>query len=69
MDYQKFLFNKLMCLYNTSFEKLEYDLQYNHTLKLWEDFQASGLDNPSQPLYECIVDYIEGNKEFFQYNF
>ncbi len=69
MNYNQFLLNKLMCLYNKSFDSLPYDLQFNHTIKLWEDFKTSDFDNPNIGIYECVEDYLKSNKEFITYLF
>ena len=69
MYYDQFLLNKLMGVYNKSFGSMRYDLQFNHTLRLWEDFKKSSLNNPKRGLYECIEEYLKGNNEFINHIF
>ncbi len=60
MTYNQFLFNKLLCLYNKEFEKIEYDIQFEKTLKIYQtEFLYSDFYyNLEKSEYECIIDFL-----------
>lgn len=60
MNYSQFLFSKL---YDEviGFD-YEYDLMYADMQTLYKVFEDSGFNNPNQPEYECIVEFLKENR-------
>lgn len=62
IGYESYLFSCLLKQYNTEFEQLPYDEQFEQLPDLYERFRQSQYNQPSRGLYECIVDYLsDGN--------
>jgi hypothetical protein len=62
MNYDIFLFSCLLRHYNTEYENLAYDTQYDLAHILWESFAESPYNDSNRGLYECLVDYFsDGN--------
>lgn len=65
MNYNQYLFSCLLKLYNTEYEQLPYDEQYDVVKEAYKRFTKSAYNNPEKPMYECIVDYLsDGNYEY-----
>ena len=65
IGYDTYLLSCLLKQYNTTFEQLPYDEQFEILPDLYERFKQSGYDNPNKGLYECILDYLsDGNFKF-----
>lgn len=64
IGYDTYLFSCLLKLYNTTFEQLPYDEQFELLPELYERFKRSTYNRYGKGLYECIVDYLsDGNFE------
>ena len=62
IGYDTYLFSCLLKHYNTTFEQLPYDEQFELLTELYGRFEKSEYNNPNKGLYECIVDYLsDGN--------
>jgi hypothetical protein len=62
MDYKVYLFSCLLKQYNTEYDELPYDTQYDLAKLLWKDFDESTYNDPNRGLYECLIDYFsDGN--------
>lgn len=64
IGYDTYLFSCLLKQYNTTFEQLPYDEQFELLPELYERFDKSPYNKHGKGLYECIVDYLsDGNFE------
>lgn len=59
MDYSRFLFNKLLCIYSTQIAELEYDLQFGASNVLYEIFEKSPYNKDAESEYDCMVKFME----------
>jgi hypothetical protein len=58
-DYPFFLFSNLIReMYFTQVEDMDYDLMFDETIKLYEDFLASEFNTQKQSYYETMQQYI-----------
>lgn len=65
IGYETYLFSCILKLFNSKFEELPYDQQFELLPIYYERFKASTYNNPNRGLYECIVDYVRNTKFFF----
>lgn len=62
MNYDTYLFSCLLKLYNSEFEQLPYDIQYEKINYLYELFENSKYNDIKRGLYDCLIDYFsDGN--------
>lgn len=65
MNYNQYLFSCLLKLYNTDYEQLPYDEQYDVGKEAYKRFTRTTYNDLEKPLYECIVNYLsDGNHEY-----
>jgi hypothetical protein len=66
MTYSQFLFSQLLRdLIFTANEK-EYDLLFELSNNLYNNFENSEENKLNKSEYDCIVDYIYNNKEYLE---
>lgn len=58
MNYDTYLFSCLLKLYNSEFEQMPYDQQYDMLPVLFELFENSKYNDVNRGLYECLIDYF-----------
>lgn len=59
MYYNQYLFVSLLKLYDPTFNKLEYDLQFKLGLMQYKDFEESEFNVYDETEYECITNYLK----------
>ena len=59
MDYDMYLFSNLIKLFNSEFEELPYDEQYDTLPSLYEDYDNSKFNVDTKGAYECMINYLE----------
>lgn len=68
MHYNQYLFVSLLKLYDPTFNKLEYDIQYKLGLMQYKDFEESEFNVYDKTEYECITDYLNDLYSHSGYN-
>jgi hypothetical protein len=58
MDYSQYLFSCLLKLFDSEFEQMEYDIQYDVAISEYEEFENSSYNDENRGEYECIVEYL-----------
>ena len=58
MNYNQYLFSCLMKLFDSDFEQMEYDIQFDVAIAEYEEFENSKYNDVNRPEYECIVEYL-----------
>ena len=59
MDYDVYLFSNLIKLFDSEFEELPYDEQYDNLPTLYEDFENSKFNVDTKSAYDCMINYLE----------
>lgn len=59
MNYETYLFSKLLEHFNYEFSIMSYDEQFYLAQDLYQIFEDSEYNKESMPLYECIVAYLQ----------
>ena len=59
MTYNQYLFCSLLKIYDPTFEKLEYDLQYKLGINQYKEFENSEFNISNKSEYDCIEDYLK----------
>lgn len=58
MNYDIYLFGKLLELYDKEFAETPYDIQYDTLPDLYKDFETSKYNRSEVNLYDCIINYL-----------
>lgn len=58
MDYDLYLFSNLIKLFDSEFEELPYDEQYDKLPTLYEDFENSKFNVDTKSAYDCMIEYF-----------
>jgi hypothetical protein len=58
MNYSQYLFSCLFKLFNSEFEQMAYDIQFDEALYEYALFENSGFNDSNKGEYECIVEYL-----------
>jgi transcription termination factor NusB len=66
MTYNQFLFSQLLRDLTYSANEKEYDLLFELSNYLYDNFENSEENKQDKSEYECIVDYICNNKEYLE---
>jgi hypothetical protein len=59
MNYDIYLFSNLIKLFDTEFEELPYDEQYDNLPTLYEDFENSKFNVDTKSAYDCMIEYLK----------
>ena len=59
MDYDIYLFSNLIKYYNTEFEELPYDEQYDTLPNLYKEFEDSPFNVDTKSAYDCMIEYFK----------
>ena len=59
MDYDMYLFSNLIKHYDTEFEQLPYDEQYDDLPTLYADYDNSKFNVDTKGAYECMINYLQ----------
>jgi hypothetical protein len=59
MDYDMYLFSNLIKLFNSEFEELPYDEQWDTLPSLYEEYDKSKFNVDTKGAYECMINYLE----------
>jgi len=59
MDCDMYLFSNLIKLFNSEFEELPYDEQWDTLPSLYEDYDKSKFNVDTKGAYECMINYLE----------
>ena len=59
MDYSMYLFSNLIKYYDTEFEQLPYDEQYDSLPTLYEGYDNSKFNVDTKGEYECMIDFLK----------
>ena len=63
MSYNQYLFSCLLKLFDSEFEQMEYDIQYDVVFSKYEEFENSSYNDENRDEYECIVEYLTDKYE------
>ena len=66
MNYNEFLMTMLLKDSIESAQKKEYDLLYNIGQLMYERFTDSEFDLATKGEYDCIVDFINSQKDYLE---
>jgi len=58
MNYNLFLFNELLRLFNNELYEQEYDRLFDDVNELFNDYNNSNFSLQFKSEYECIIDYL-----------
>jgi len=58
MNYNLFLFNELLRLFNNELYEQEYDRLFDDVNELFKDYNHSTFSLQFKSEYECIIDYL-----------
>lgn len=58
MDYDLYLFSNLIKLFDSEFEELPYDEQYDKLPTLYEGFENSKFNVDTKSAYDCMIEYF-----------
>ena len=58
MNYNLFLFNELLRLFNNELYEQEYDRLFDDVNELFNDYNNSVFSLQFKSEYECIIDYL-----------
>jgi hypothetical protein len=58
MDYNQYLFSCLMKLFDSEFEQMEYDIQFDVAIEEYVIFENSKFNDGNIGEYECIINYL-----------
>jgi len=59
MNYDVYLFSNLIKLFDSEFEELPYDEQYDDLPTLYEDFENSKFNVDTKSAYDCMIEYLK----------
>jgi hypothetical protein len=59
MDYDMYLFSNLIKLFDSEFEQLPYDEQYDNLPTLYADYDNSKFNVDTKGAYECMINYLQ----------
>ena len=59
MNYDVYLFSNLIKLFDSEFEELPYDEQYDNLPTLYEDFENSKFNVDTKSAYDCMIEYLK----------
>ena len=59
MNYSLYLFSNLIKLFDSNFEKLEYDLQFSELPERYKAFEDSSFNDEKKGEYDCIIAYLK----------
>ncbi len=59
MDYNQYLFSCLMKLFDSEFEQMEYDIQFDVAIEEYVIFENSKFNDGNKGEYDCIVEYLK----------
>ena len=65
MNYNTYLFCCLLKHFNSEFDELPYDEQYDVVKEAYKKFKKSEYNNPNRSEYECMVSYLSDGKTDF----
>lgn len=58
MGYDEYLFSCLLKEYDEDFAALPFDEQFDNLPRLFREFDKSGYNEKTEPLYACIERYL-----------
>lgn len=58
MDYDMYLFSNLIKYYDTEFEQLPYDEQWEELPSLYEEYDKSKFNVDTKGAYECMENFL-----------
>lgn len=59
MNYDVYLFSNLIKYYDTEFEQLPYDEQWDKLPTLYEGYDNSKFNVDTKGEYECMIDFLK----------
>jgi len=65
MNYNTYLFCCLLKHFNSEFDELPYDEQYDVVKEAYKKFKKSDYNKSTKSEYECMLEYLsDGNHDF-----
>jgi len=58
MNYSEYLFSCLLKIYDSQFERLPYDIQFEQIHERYEEFANSSFNDEKRSEYDCIVSFL-----------
>lgn len=62
MSYELYLFSCLLKLFDFDFDEKPYDEQFDLLPDKFKKFENSHYNDPTIPVYDCIVNYLKDDK-------
>ena len=63
MNYSEFLFSQLIRDIIKTKHPIEYDILFEISSSIYNDYDESNYNNPNEDEYACMVSYIRNNNE------
>lgn len=69
MNYDVYLFSNLIKFYDTEFEELPYDEQWDTLPSLYEEYDNSKFNVDTKGAYQCMIEFLEDKykKQYYGY--